>query len=192
MTREDSGVSRRRVLQGAVWTAPVVLIATSAPAVAASEVNGGLKFNDFTAISALSYWNNTAQESIPAVIGQANVQNLPSVGGGTSPDVMEFTITYALPVGAITSPAWGLGSNDEDIADPTQWEHVSGPLVTEGVATIAFRYIGTPLSTYGNVQPTCWVQAVGSQAGLPATCSVVAIHTGGTTSSDARGATTSA
>src|SRR6187402_2489054 len=40
----DGKISRRRVVQGAMWTAPAVLIATALPAAAGSVVNGTMVF----------------------------------------------------------------------------------------------------------------------------------------------------
>ena len=40
----DGKISRRRVVQGAMWTAPAVLIATALPAAAGSLVNGTMTF----------------------------------------------------------------------------------------------------------------------------------------------------
>jgi len=164
----------------------VLVVATSAPAAAASIEVGGLVYNDFEAASIAHFWDATEQRDMTVTLARANLQNMPEVGGGVVSSVMQFTLTFALPVGDITAPKWGLGSNNEGIADPSRWALVSPPSVVAGIATLVVSYIGVPLATYDNVQPSAWIQSAGSNAGATASTSVVALHADSSTSSDAK------
>ena len=189
----DSGedarrVSRRRVLQGVAWSAPAILIATSAPARAASLApDQGVALLYLQVSFQSSHWNSTQGVGMQAVTVQANIQNAPAPAPDPTP-LVTLQVTYQVPVGAITNPAWGLGANyaptSEGIAAGAPWVLAAPVTVSAGVATISFTYTGAPIPQYDTRQPTVWVQAAGNQVGSAAMVTAVATHLNGDVSSD--------
>lgn len=78
-TAETSGISRRRVLVGAAWTAPAIVLATAVPAVAASGpakftiagpvnfTNGGLGGQDRLSVGPLVVSNTGGTAGAPTI-----------------------------------------------------------------------------------------------------------------------------
>jgi len=102
------GISRRRVLVGAAWTAPAIVMATAVPAIAASGpaqftitgdvtyVNGGtLALSDTLTSGPLTVTNTGGTTAVPQVrftfVGLSLLTNLP-----TPPAVPGWTATTAL------------------------------------------------------------------------------------------------
>jgi len=124
----ERGVSRRRVVQGVAWSVPAVLIATAAPAAAASPaVQGGL------ALTSSSATMNTSNIFVTTTVAY--------VGDGTpSPDhpVTGVTIEVTVPTARVSGADAGVAALD--------WTYVGK--VTSGSNTIfTFRHNGLPLES---------------------------------------------
>ncbi len=187
-SRGVGGVSRHRVLQGAAWTAPAIVIATAVPARAASLPQGeGITITYMQSMYQAGHWNATAGESQSAYLIQTTLQNGPS--SPTDPSaIVSLQVTYTVPVGDIAQPAWGLGvtgpTNSEGIQDPDMWSLVTPLQVVAGMATLVFLYTGPPLAHFATITPGLWIQVAGNQTGETATMVVVAGHLNGNTSTD--------
>ena len=94
-------ISRRRVIQGAAWSAPVVLLATAAPAAAASGDPAGL------VIASTSAVHNTASLTVNALA------SFSAGPGGSRQPVTGVTIAFSMPTARVgllepstTSAGW--------------------------------------------------------------------------------------
>ena len=188
-TGQGSGFSRRRVLMGATWSAPAIVIATSVPARAASLDEGeGITIITLESMYEDSHWNQTAGVSQPAFLVQTNLQNAPNAALDPTP-VIALQLTFTVPVGNITNPAWGLGefgpSSTEGVEETAPWVLASPVVVTAGVATLRFSYTGTAIPQFSAIQPGVWVQVASSQVGQTANLVALATHANGNISSDA-------
>lgn len=90
------GISRRRVLQGAAWAAPAVMIASAAPAAAASAaIEGGMLL--FTSNHAVAYMDSYADKSwsqARTLLIDPDIVNASLPGGLTASGI---TLTFAVP-----------------------------------------------------------------------------------------------
>lgn len=184
----SSGISRRRIIQGAVWATPAIVIATSAPARAASlPADQGVTIQSMYVNYQAYHWNASQGTGQPAVIVQANVHNAPAPAPDPSP-IVTLQVSFQVPVGAIANPAWGLGQggapNREGIAAGAPWALASPVSVSAGIATLTFSYTGDAIPHYDNRQPTVWVQVASSQLGAAAIVTAFATHENGNSSSD--------
>lgn len=122
----ERGVSRRRVVQGVAWSVPAVLIATAAPAAAASPaVQGGLAL---TNSSMTVNGSNIFVATTVVYVGD----------GSPSPDfpVTSMTIEVSIPTARISGENPGVAALD--------WSYVGK--TTSGTNTIfTFRWNGLPL-----------------------------------------------
>lgn len=104
------GIDRRSVVRAGVWTVPVVTLATAAPAFAASNAKGELKFDTFNVFPTdFSGGDPTKLES------QIQVQNK-FVSGGPTVTSLTVLVTYpdsrtngAAP-SIVSGPGWTFGS----------------------------------------------------------------------------------
>ena len=195
MTEASGGINRRRVLQGAAWAAPAIIIATAAPARAVSgepPATAGLIFNGLYAYSQDGFWDASTGTHLTVIVSQANVQNVPDQPPPPEAEgtVTTFDLTWQLPVGTRTTVGkWGLGSNAEGIYDPAVWSLKSGPSIAAGICTVTFTFLQT-LGHYANKQPIFWTECLPVQTGQTSRASTLAVHGGGFTSVDARTVTT--
>ncbi len=191
----EAGVSRRRILKGVAWGTPAVLIATAAPAAAASDeppgvgeprvlpptplpTGTGMEVNSLTAQYQASRWNSTSGSQIKAVNCGLYMQNK----GNTAPATGSVILTLIVPVGSLTNPRWGIGNGD-GIPSDESWTLASGPSVAAGKATITLVYTGGALGPWGGVSVSnLWVETSGSVTGQVATAVVNATYQGNSTS----------
>lgn len=184
-----TGVSRRRILQGVAWGTPAVIIATAAPAAAASgdprtqppvqlPTGTGMEAYGLVASYENQYWNDTSGKHLSASKIGFNVQNK----GNDAPLTGSIIVTIILPVGNMSNPRWGIG-NQNGIPSGQPWTLASGPTVANNKATITLVYTGAPLAPWAGVNVSnLWVEARGNQKNQVATVVVNATYQGNFTS----------
>jgi len=128
LARAERGVSRRRVVQGVAWSVPAVLIATAAPAAAASPAVQGR-----IALTGSSAAMNTANFFVTT-----NVNYLGD--GSPHPDypVSGITIEVAIPTNRVVAGSPGVAALD--------WSYV-GSIASGGITRYTFQWNGLPLSS---------------------------------------------
>lgn len=187
----SAGISRRRILQGVAWGTPAVIIATAAPAAAASapvqpptqpsaQLPGGTGMEAYGLVASHEnqYWNETSGKHVSASKIGFNVQNK----GNNAPLTGSIIVTVILPVGNMSNPRWGIG-NVNGIPSGQPWTLASGPTVSNNKATITLVYTGAPLAPWAGVNVSnLWVEARGNQKNQVATVVVNATYQGNFTS----------
>lgn len=93
MDESTGGINRRRVLQGAAWAAPVIVLATSAPAAAASPAVPG-----YVVLTGVTANLTTDKLTVNAKVGYGG-------DGGAAPDlpVSDLIVTIVVPSSAIVA-----------------------------------------------------------------------------------------
>lgn len=189
---QDGGVSRRRLILGAAWTAPAIVIATAAPARAASLPQGqGVVLGWVSAWYQSYHWVPNLSAGVQASVVQANFNNV--VSGPAGPlDITELTAVFIVPTGSLdgVGVVWGLGSpgitGPTGVQPGTPFTLASSSIGTgesAGTATLTFTSTGFVLTPGANYQLVLWVQATSVQTGNPATATLFAKHRNGDTSS---------
>lgn len=118
---EESGLSRRRMLTGAAWATPAVLIATAAPAIAASsDPQGVIEFNG-------SYITN--EDAVRYLLNLAVFH----AGPWNADDLSEVTVSIVIPAAKVSGPA---------TVDAPLWT-VTGPVVSGANLIYSGIYSGT-------------------------------------------------
>jgi hypothetical protein len=125
MAQSEGGISRRNVILGATWSAPVILIATAVPAAAASEAVAGAV--GLTGLAA------TMVESNFRVLGAVTY-----VDPSPDPDLPVTNVTLAVQ---FPSDRVSPGSAQ---AVSTQWEYLNR-IDAGGVSTFRFQWLGADL-----------------------------------------------
>lgn len=160
----------------------MILIATSAPARAASLPTGsGLVIQNSSAVFDSTWWDATAAVELQAVVVSTNLVNTQVDFGAPPPDTVDtFVLTFAVPVGNLTTVRWGLNSNNEGV-NGAGWSVSGTPGVSGGVFTATFIYTGA-ITLFGSVQPVLWVEADANSLTQPASVTSNAHHLNGDTS----------
>lgn len=131
-TSEAPGLSRRRLVQGAVWATPAVLIATAAPAAAASPPRlGGLVLTTFRGFQSAS---TITVSTYVSYVGD----------GAPSPDYPVSTVTATI---SVPTARVGTGAGSTASAGWTYTSRTDGP--TNSV--FLFTRTGTNLSATNNI-----------------------------------------
>ena len=143
----SEGLSRRRIIQGVAWTTPAVLIATAAPALAASgapSATAQLVFTQAEAVQRDNQW--TGSGHVKAVSVAFRVQNQ---GNGSRP-VDAITVTFKVPGAANPgSPNVGFVYGDAG------W--VYSTTVSGGDLVVVATYSGR-MNAWGNSGAAIWVE----------------------------------
>jgi len=158
----DANINRRRVLQGAVWATPAVVIATAVPAAAASGDAASL------VISSASAVHNTASLTVNAVVSRsAGVAN-------SKQPVGAVTISFSMPTARVgllepstASAGWKYLSTSVSGANTVftfQW--ITGDLTTSN--SVTGPLVATLPKGYADNAPfTVTAVANGSSASIP-------------------------
>jgi len=193
----NHGISRRRILHGVAWAAPAVIVATAAPAAAASATTPlgaslpsgtGASFTDGQVASAYqaSYWNATSGSSLKVVNSQVYIQN----AGNGVPAMTGITATLVIPSNATGTVSWGMG-NVSGIPSGTPWTLASASR-SGGFVTLVLVYTGAPLGPWSGVWlGNVWVGSATDPRPGSSTMTVNATHQGGGTSMVTAGAAVS-
>mgnify|MGYP000704727737 CR=1 FL=1 len=189
-------LSRRRMLTGAAWATPVVLVGLAAPAAASSPpdpappaplsegtgVQNGPNSNHSTATYESRRWYADASTHIKAVVLADYIQNL----GNNAPQTTGLTLTLTAPVVGVTSLDWGVATNSSGIASGQPWMLGSASL-SGNTATLVLIYTGAPLGPWGGVQiPNIWFRTGSDPRPASATFRVDATYVTGQQSTHTR------
>lgn len=136
---EETGMSRRRVLVGAAWTAPVVLIAGAIPAAAASTDRGALVCSSVTSVSTTG-----PAFLIGATVSHAIAANAPvsavRLGLGVQADRVSSSAVATITVGA---SAWTFQTKETVVVSGTTayifWYTLNTGTLSGGAAAPSLR-----------------------------------------------------
>lgn len=158
---DESGLSRRRVLTGAAWATPAVLIATAAPALAASgDPQGTLTVTGNSSYSASRWVDGVG--NVKAKQTAFYSQLVPSVGGGAVSKVVSMTATLVI-TNAANPFRWGIGNAEGGTA---VWTLVGTPSRSGNTVTMVLNYAGAlPFGAYeGANLDNFWAEVANSSA----------------------------
>jgi hypothetical protein len=157
--QHSAGIDRRRVLKGAAWAAPLVVVASAVPAAAASgDPTGQLVFNSSSITYSGSHWVADLGQSVKAKLfsGTAQLQPAAGQGGGTQNAKITSLTLFITVDKAANALTWGMQNSSGPSAD---WTLVSSTNV-DNTVTLLLNYVGSalPMSTYGVVNfSNVWV-----------------------------------
>ncbi|WP_062071339.1 hypothetical protein [Demequina sediminicola] len=141
------GLSRRRVLAGAAWAAPTIMVASAVPSYAASTpvAPSGQLHNGPTGRYNSSHWVQ-GQGNTKAQLMSSYLQYKPLTG--VSPTLPLVDLWIVLTVDKVYEPIQ-FGVNDAiGVPADSAWELRSAPTITNGVFTAELRFTGGPNVSY--------------------------------------------
>ncbi len=144
MSDHDAGTSRRRVIKGAVWTAPAIVIATAAPAFAASGP---------AAVTTTVRPATHSDTKLPITIDFLN-RNTGATG------LTNVFVKFTPTAGTVTkssvadvAPGWTFNGSSNDAAAPTlAFSHatgIAGAPTASGTATTTLSFTATVVPVAG-------------------------------------------
>lgn len=122
-----AGISRRKIIQNVAWTTPVILLATAAPAVAASGAVGNLRTSSIGGSARHSGGPNRY------VFAHATVTCEPQ-----DPEFSGLVLRFGFDSSLV-------GSQMPHVVAGTNWQF-SGETISGGVRYLIYSWTGTPLS----------------------------------------------
>lgn len=152
MTENQPGIDRRRVIQGALWAAPAIVIATGIPARAAStDPEGQIIVTSAQSQFQGSYFDSTLGSNITATTLSIFMQLADEFGGGgVTAGLISVQLEVVLPYN-IPDPStlrWGFDGTEGGDAN---WSLTKPVESTDGgtTTTVTLTYNAVPISAAG-------------------------------------------